>query len=338
VKVLRRTSIAIGVLVASLGLVAIATGARADAKKAALVTDTAGLNDRSFNHLANVGRLRAQASGIQTRVFISKTTADYLPNLVAAAQYVGDGGLVQANGFLLSDAMDTAATQFPNVHFDIVDFPWVALKDKPANAVGLVFKSQESGYLVGYLAAEMVKAKGGKQVISAVGGQKIPSVDNWIAGYRAGARAYNPKMKVLIQYSGLFPPSAAPKCKEIALNQIAQGSQVVFQVAGGCGLGALDAAKVSKVWGIGVDADQSYLGPFILTSGVKRVDTATFTAMKLNGAGKLKTGGDVVFDLKNGGQDVGKISPKVPKKFITAMNVQRRLIISGKITPPAILK
>ncbi len=336
--VFRRAVIAAGVVVASLGLVAIATGARADAKNAALVTDTAGLNDRSFNHLANVGRLKAQASGVKTRVFVSTTTASYLPNLVAAAQYVGDGGLVQANGFLLADAMNTAATQFPNVNFDIVDFPFVALKDKPKNAVGLVFKSEQSGYLVGYLAAEMAKAKGGKQVISAVGGQKIPSVDNWIAGYRAGARKYNPKIKVLIQYSGQFPPSAAPKCKEIALNQIARGAQAVFQVAGGCGLGALDAAKEKKVWGIGVDADQSYLGPFILTSGVKRVDTATYTAMKLNSQGKLKTGTDVVFDLKNGGQDVGKISKKVPKKFITAMNAQRRLIIAGKIKPPAVLK
>jgi len=146
-------------------------------------------------------------------------------------------------------------------------------------------------------------------------------------------------MKVLIQYSGLFPPSAAPKCKEIALNQISRGSQAVFQVAGGCGLGAIDAAKEKKVWAIGVDSDQAYIAPgTILTSGVKRVDTATFTAMKLNAAGKLKTGGDLVFDLKNGGQDVGKINPKVPKKFINAMNVQRRLIISGKIKPPAVLK
>ena len=136
----------------------------------------------------------------------------------------------------------------------------------------------------------MAKAKGGRQVVSAVGGQKIPSVDNWIAGYRAGAKKANPKIRVLIGYSGQFPPSAAPKCKEIALNQIARGSQAVFQVAGGCGLGALDAAKQKKVWGIGVDADQYYLGPHILTSGVKRVDTAVYTAFKASKSGTLKTG------------------------------------------------
>ena len=66
------------------------------------------------------------------------------------------------------------------------------------------------------------------------------------------------------------------KCKEIALNQIAPGSVVVFQVAGGCGLGALDAAKEKNVWGIGVDADQSFLGAQILTSATKKVDRAVF--------------------------------------------------------------
>jgi basic membrane protein A len=111
----------------------------------------------------------------------------------------------------------------------------------------------------------------------------------------------------------------------------------VFQVAGGCGLGALDAAKEKKAWGIGVDADQYYLGPHILTSGVKRVDTAVYTAMRLNKAGTLKTGADLVFDLKNGGQDVGRISNKVPKAFVAKMNAIKRQIIAGKIKPPATL-
>ena len=323
-------------LVATLSLVAAAAASSVDGNNAAIVTDTAGLNDRSFNFLANKGRLLAQSKlGVETRAYVSKTTSDYLPNHVAAAQQVGNGGLVIANGFLLADAVNTAATQFADVNFAIVDFPWVALKDKPSNAVGLTFKSEESGYLVGYLAALMAQAKGGKQVVSAVGGMKIPSVDNWIAGFRAGAKKANPKVVVLIGYSGQFPPSAAPKCKEIALNQIARGSQAVFQVAGGCGLGALDAAKEKKVWGIGVDADQYYLGPHILTSGVKRVDTAVYTAIRLNKAGTLKTGGDLVFDLKNGGQDVGRISKKVPKSFVAKMNVIKQQIIAGKIKPPA---
>ncbi len=337
-KVLRKALVAGGVLVASLGLVAVATGSTANRNSGAIVTDTAGLNDKGFNFLANKGRIRAQNQlNMTTRAFISKTTADYLPNMAAAAQEVGAGGVVIANGFLLAADLNTAAGQFPDVNFAIVDFPQVALADKPKNAAGLTFKSEESGYLVGYLAGLMAKAKGGRQVLSAVGGQKLPSVDNWIAGYRAGAIAANPRIRVLIAYSGQFPPSAAPKCKEIALNHIARGAQAVFQVAGGCGLGALDAAKQRKVWGIGVDADQSYLGPHILTSGVKRVDTAVYTAFAASKAGKFPAGKDFVFNLKNGGQDVGKISPKVPKAFIARMNALKPRIISGKIKIPSTL-
>lgn len=303
--------------------------------KVAIITDTAGLNDKSFNHLANLGRLRAQrVLNLQTRAFISSTSSEYLPNHVAAGQQ-GYGAVV-ANGFLLADALNTAAQQYPNVKWAIVDFPWVALKDKPKNAVGLTFKSEQSGYLVGYLAGQLAKKKGGRQVLSAVGGKKIPSVDNWIAGYRAGAKRANPRIQVLIDYSGDFPPSVAPKCKEIALKHIARGAQAVFQVAGGCGLGALQAAKQKGVWGIGVDADQGYLGKHILTSGVKRVDNAVFTFFKTAKNGTLKTGRDIVFNLKNGGQDVGKISTNCRcAAQVKKMNALRPLIISGKIKIPS---
>ena len=108
------------------------------------------------------------------------------------------------------------------------------------------------------MAGLYAKDKGGDQVVSTVGGQKIPPVDHYIAGFQAGAKAANPDIKTLNAYSQDFVDQA--KCKELALNQIAEGSKVVFQVAGGCGLGALDAAKEKGVQGIGVDADQAYLG------------------------------------------------------------------------------
>lgn len=348
---MRKRSIRVGVVIAiaiaaTAALVAGSVGSAATKQgtfQAAFNTDTAGLNDKSFNHLGNLGRLKAQkALGIQTKVYVSASEADYLPNAVAAAQW--GAGAVVMNGFLLADATNTAATQFPDVKWAITDFPRVALTDKPANAYGLTFQSEQSGFLVGYLAAEMAKAKigpygksSGKLVLSAVGGKKIPSVDNWIAGYRAGAKAVDKRFKVLIDYSGDFPPSVAPKCKEIALKHISQGAQAVFQVAGGCGLGALQAAKQKKVWGIGVDADQAYLGSHILTSGVKRVDTAVFTFYSLAKAGKLGAGKDLVFNLKNKGQDVGKISKRVPQSFITKMNAQKALIIKGKVKPPTTL-
>ena len=103
------------------------------------------------------------------------------------------------------------------------------------------------------------KGMNDKNTISSVGGIKIPPVDRFIAGYQAGAKAVIPDIQTLNGYSNDFVDQA--KCKELAADQIAKGSDVVFQVAGGCGLGALEAAAEGNVWGIGVDKDQSAEGP-----------------------------------------------------------------------------
>ena len=159
--------------------------------KVGLVTDIGGLNDRSFNQLANEGLERAKSElGVDGRVLTSKSDADYVPNLSTLAQQKYD--LVIGVGFLMSDAMNTVATKFPDTNFAIIDFSQAALKAKPANVRGLLFKENEAGYLVGYLAALYVKDKGGDQVISSVGGQKIPPVDGYIAGYQAGSQEGQP--------------------------------------------------------------------------------------------------------------------------------------------------
>jgi basic membrane protein A len=294
--------------------------------KVGLVTDIGGLNDRSFNHLAYVGLQRAQAQlGIQGRVLTSKSNADYVPNLTTLAQ--GHYDLIIPVGFLMADATDAVAQQVPTAKFAMVDVDATSLKGKPTNVEGLLFKEQEAGYLVGYLSG--LYAKDNKiTTISSVGGQKIPPVDHYIAGYQAGAKAADPGIKTLNGYSQDF--TAADKCKEIALNQIAQGSKVVFQVAGGCGLGALDAAKSKGVQGIGVDADQSYLGSYILTSAEKRVDVAVFNAIKAAQAGQFSSGQDVINSLANGGIGFGKLN-SVGQKYATQLDKVAADIKSGKI-------
>ncbi len=297
-------------------------------KKIGLVTDIGGLNDRGFNHLSYVGLQRAQRElGVQTRVFQAKSTQDYVPNLSTFARQ--GYNLTIGVGFTEATAIDTAATNFPKSNFAIVDVDQTTEPHKPANLLGLLFKEQETGYLVGYLAGLEEKRKPGPDVIGSVGGQKQPPVDRFIAGYQAGAKAADPGIKTLNGYSQDFSDQA--KCKQVALNQIEQGAGVVFQVAGGCGLGALDAAKEKGVWGIGVDADQLFLGPHILTSAVKRVDTAVYDAIKLVVDGKFK-GGNIVFGLKDNGVGIGKISPKVPQSEVAKINQVRADIISGKIT------
>ena len=291
-----------------------------------LVTDVGGLNDRGFNHLSFLGLQRAQRElGVQTRVYQANSTQQYVPNLSTFARQGYD--LTIGVGFTEAQAIDTAATNFPDANFAIVDVESDAAKHK--NLLGLLFKEQETGYLVGYLAGLVEKQRPGPDVIGSVGGQKQPPVDRFIAGYQAGAKAADPGIKLLNAYSEDFADQA--KCKQVALNQIEQGAGVIFQVAGGCGLGALDAAREKGVWGIGVDADQSFLGPHILTSAVKRVDTAVFLAIKSVVDGKFK-GGNLVFGLKQNGVGIGKISPKVPKAFVTKVNQIRADIISGKIT------
>ncbi|MDX6369353.1 MAG: basic rane protein [Gaiellaceae bacterium] len=295
--------------------------------KVGLVTDISGLNDRGFNHLSYVGLKRAQAQlGVQGEVFQTKSAQEYVPNLSTFPRRGYD--LTVGVGFTEAIAIDTVATTFPNSKFTIVDVDQTEEPHKPANLLGLLFKEQETGYLVGYLAGLEEKRRPGKDVIGSVGGEKQPPVDRFIAGYRAGARAADPGITLLNGYSQDFADLA--KCKQIALNQIEQGAGVVFQVAGGCGLGALDAAKEKHVWGIGVDADQSFLGPHILTSAVKRVDTAVFDAIKLVKDGKFR-GGDITFGLKDNGVAIGKISPKVPKSEVAKVMQVRADIISGKI-------
>ncbi len=303
-----------------------ASAAHKAAFSACLVTDIGGLNDKSFNHLAYVGLLNAEKNGIKGRVIQSKSGSDYIPNLQACVK--SGAGITIGVGFLMDKAMDTIATSYPSNKFAIVDDDVTFMKHKPKNVAGLLFKEQEAGYLVGYAAGLYVKASGGTAVGS-VGGLKIPPVDRYIAGYQFGAKKADPGIKVFNDYSQNFVVQA--KCKEKALNQIAQGSTVEFQVAGQCGLGVLDAAKEKKVFGIGVDADQGYLGPQVMTSALKKVDVSVYSAITTAKAGKLAGGKNATFDAKVNGVGYGKWSPKVSAKIKSAVAAQFKLLKAGKI-------
>ncbi len=303
-----------------------AAGAQAqDTLKIALVTDVGGLDDKSFNFLANKGLSDAKKRlGVQGRVYISKSGGDYIPNLSAAArQYQAD--LVIGVGFLMADQVAAVAKRYPNTKFAIVDYPWVALKGKPKNVRGLIFAEQEAGYLAGVAAATVSKSN----VIGSVGGQKIPPVDAFIAGYQKGAKATKKGIKTLNGYSDDFV--AQDKCKELGLNQIAEGADVVFQVAGQCGLGALSAAREKGKWGIGVDADQGYIGRHVLTSAQKKVDVAIFSTIDQVKKGTFKGAADSLFNVKNKGVGYGKISSRAPKTLKAKLDRVAAQIAAGKI-------
>ncbi|MBA2348562.1 MAG: BMP family ABC transporter substrate-binding protein [Solirubrobacterales bacterium] len=298
-----------------------------------LVTDIGGLNDRSFNSLANKGLEDAKSElGVEGRVITSKSNSDYVPNLTQLARQKTD--LIVGVGFLMAEAINTVATKFPEQNFAIIDFPQAGLKDTPENVKGLLFKENEAGYLAGTLAG-LYAEKNGIDTISSVGGQKIPPVDGYIAGFQAGAKEASPGIKTLNAYSQDFVDQA--KCKELALDQIDRGSGIVFQVAGQCGLGALDAAKEKDKLGIGVDADQSFLGDYILTSAEKKIDIAVKNTIMSVQDDSFMGGTDEIFDAKSDGVGLGEISA-AGQEFAAQIDEVKTKIAAGEIDIPTEVK
>ena len=313
------------------------SGTTAPKLKIGLVTDTGGLNDKSFNHLAYLGLQKAKTDfGIQADVIESKSGDEYVPNLTNFASKGYD--LVIGNGFLMQPAMGTVAGQFPNIHFAIVDGAgtdanFVDLK--LPNVMDLFFKEQESGALVGAIAALM--EKGGKapkntHVIGAVGGISIPPVNHYIAGYKWAAAIYDPTIKVLVGYSNDF--NDPTKCKAVANSQIGQKAEFIFQVAGGCGLGALQAAGDAKVYSFGVDADQKDANPSVIASALKKVDVAVYNAIK-SVVDKKFQGGESRFSLANDATGYQVDNFDLPADIKAEVDSLAAKIKSGAMTPPA---
>jgi basic membrane protein A len=319
------------------------TGAAAPTKQhagysAGLVSDVGRFNDKGFNQnqLTGLKFAKAHIPGLTTSAVESHSVGEYLPNFASLARK--GVNIIIGAGFLLANQEATVAKQFPNTKFAITDYTAFIppFSGKLKNVEGLTYATQENSYLVGCIASSMAKLKGGTQTIGVVGGVKIPPVDTFLAGYQAGAKKCNPAIKVLVGYSQDFIDQA--KCKTVAQNQIDQGSQVEFNVAGPCGLGTLDAAKQAGIWGIGVDVDQSYLGKHILTSAVKRVDRGVYLAIKGAQSGQFKGGADLTFNLANQGVALGKISPNVPASVLKTVATLRAQIVAGKIKPPTKVK
>ena len=329
--------VAICVAAAALGTAGSGNAKPTAGTTVALVSDIGKFTDKGFNQSQLAGLNTAKAKlGITALPLQSNSTSDYSPNFNTAVRK--GAKLVIAAGYLLASTEATYAKQFPNVHFAITDdsvhgsdFKGKSIK----NIEGLTYQANESGCLVGVLAAKTAQKAGG-DTVGAVGGLSIPPVDIWIAGYRFCAQKAVPGMKVLIQYSQDFV--ATDKCKTVATNEISQGAKVVFQVAGGCGLGVFKAADAAGAWAIGVDVDQYKLGKRVLTSGTKHVETGIYAVAQQEQQGKFKGGTDLNFNLKNGGMGVGKINPSVPKSYIALMNSYKAKIIAGTLKVPAALK
>jgi basic membrane protein A len=300
--------------------------------KVCVVAGAAGFNDHGFNQLALQG---AHTTGASVRSLTAPSASDYLSNLQKCA--AKDTDLVVAVGGDFGNPVWKAAESYPSVHFAIVDGTALDDAGRPAelpNVTDLVFQPQGAGYLVGALAGLMEKEKIGNATHGVTGilglNHSFP-VDAYIAGYVAGARSVNPTLKIKLAYSDSPDPAA---CKQIGIQQISGGADILFEVTGGCRLGYISAAYDASAYAIGSDTDLAGDSPSVITSAIKRVDRAV-AAIVTQLSNKQFKAGQQVFDLRNDGTGFTTPSSVVPQDIINQVEDVRTKIRSGAITPPS---
>jgi basic membrane protein A len=290
----------------------------------AMVTNQSGLGDQAFNDATWAGFILAQEKlGIEPKVLESREQAQYVPNLSILADQNCD--LVVGVGFMIKDAVKEVADLYPDINFGLVD----GIVDSP-NVACLLFKENEGAFLMGAIAAKMSQTG----TVGFVGGMSNPVTNRFEAGYRAGVKTVNPDMEVLVSYAGIFSDPA--KGEEMAIPQYDQGADVIFQVAGGTGMGVINAAKKKDKWVIGVDRDQNYLAPDnVISSMIKRLDIAVFNAIQMVQDGAFK-GGQYKYGIAEGGIDYAPTTSKnVPQEIIDYVEMLKEKIVKGEIQPPS---
>ena len=332
---------------------------KAAAVTVGIVTDIGGLNDGGFNQFSHAGYEKARAQfGFPDVVIQSQTISDteYTKNINAAAQ---QADMVIGVGFLMEHGIYTVAKQYPNKKFALIDGCAVNPADTSGacvnlpNVAPLFFKEQQAGCLVGAIAGQMEvdgKSKApkllGHNTISAVGGLAIPPVVRYIAGYKYCAQQVDPGVKVVVGYSNNFTDPTP--CKAIANKQIADNNaDILFQVAGACGIGVLDAATAKNVYSIGVDVDQSKdstgaVRPSVITSAVKHIEVAAYDIVQMaEQQGSAATGpyasyvaSPFTFDLARDGVGFATPSSDVPADAVAKATDFESMIKAGTLTPP----
>lgn len=332
---------------------------KAAAVTVGIVTDIGGLNDGGFNQFSHAGYEKARAQfGFPDVVIQSQVISDteYTKNINAAAQ---QADMVIGVGFLMEHAIYTVAKQYPNKKFALIDGCAVNPADTSGacvnlpNVAPLFFKEQQAGCLVGAIAGQMeVDGKSkvpkllGHNTISAVGGLAVPPVVRYIAGYKYCAQQVDPGVKVVVGYSNNFTDPAP--CKAIANKQIADNNaDILFQVAGACGIGVLDAATAKNVYSIGVDVDQSKdstgaVRPSVITSAVKHIEVAAYDIVQMaEQQGSAATGpyasyvaSPFTFDLSRDGVGFATPSSDVPADAVAKAMDFESMIKAGTLTPP----
>ncbi len=314
-------------LVGAAALLGSATALSAQDFAPAVIFDLGGKFDRSFNQASFEGAERfKEETGIEYREFEIQSDAQREQALRRFAEQ-GANPIIVA-GFAQASAMETVAAEFPDTSFTIID----AVVDLP-NVRSVIFQEHEGSYLVGMLAA--MKSENG--TVGFVGGMDIPLIRKFACGYVQGVKAVNPDATVIQNMTGTTGAAWNDPVKggELTMGQIDQGADVVYHAAGGTGRGVLQAAADAGILGIGVDSNQNYMHPgSVLTSMLKRVDVATYTAMKDAQDGNFTAGLQVLGLAQDGvGYAVDENNESLLTDEMTAaVEEAKAAIISGEIS------
>ena len=295
-----------------------------------MITDVGGVNDQSFNQTSWEGLQAVQKElgedKVEVKYLESKQDADYVPNI---EQFVDEEtDLIIGIGYKLADAIETAAKNYPEQQFAIVDHSY---ENQPENVTSLVFEGNVAGYLVGLVAGKMTETN----KVAFIGGMESVVLKEFEVGYIAGVKDANPDAEVLVQYANSFSDSALGK--SIANSMISKGVDIVFPCAGAAGTGAIEAAKEANKMAIGVDKDQNDLAPNnVITSAMKNVNIAVADLVKALADGTYKAGEVKMSTLATGGVGLAPTTEKnVPAEVLSFVEEKSKEVIDGKIKVPS---
>lgn len=311
--------------------------------KVAMVTDTGGVDDKSFNQSAwegmqAWGKENGLKKGSGFNYFQSNSESEYATNMDTA---VADGyKVIYGIGFSLKDSISKAAKDNADTKYVIVD----DVVEGQDNVASVTFADHEAAYLAGIAAAKTTKTK----TVGFIGGMEGTVITRFEKGFIAGVKSVDDTIKVKVDYAGSFADAA--KGKTIAAAQYAGGADVIYQAAGGTGAGVFNEAKAEnekkveseKVWVIGVDRDQKEEGNytskdgkkanFVLASSIKQVGKAVQLINKLVEDDKFPGGKTTVYGLKDGGVDLA--ATNLSDDAVKAIKEAKDKIIAGDIKVP----
>lgn len=295
----------------------------------AMITDTGGINDQSFNQSAWEGLTELKnKTGAEVNYIESKQASDFVTNL----ERLGDSGanLLWGVGYACADAVLEAAGSNPDIQYAIIDN---AYEDTPSNVTGVMFRAQEPSFLVGYVAGRTTQT--GK--VGFVGGISSGLIDQFQYGYEAGvkyaAKELGKDIEISVQYAESF--SDAAKGKAIAARMYSDGCDVIYHAAGGTGTGVIEAAKEADKWVIGVDRDQAYLAPEnVLTSALKLVGKAVQEVSEEAMNGQEIGGKTLTFGLQEDCVGIPEEHSNMPEGVYEDTLKVKYKIKNGELTPP----